>query len=195
MGCRMSRTTSQPDLTSSSAQPSNPNSLTVQKPFTKRSSISSTGSADLPPAACCSNHSHNEIGNDCGQNAEVVNITSSGKLGNGYPRSPTSKGEDRRISNGQSILHRRDTPASGIVVPPPTMLNGDGVNHQNGTDLNNDTLKSLSITNGYSIVTNASCVKPLSQIESASQADFFRMLDEKIAQGAKQLSLDSDLDE
>ncbi|KAI1723690.1 hypothetical protein DdX_03861 [Ditylenchus destructor] len=146
MGCRMSRTTSQPDLTSSSAQPSNPNSLTVQKPFTKRSSISSTGSADLPPAACCSNHSHNEIGNDCGQNAEVVNITSSGKLGN-------------------------------------------------GTELNNDTLKLLSVTNGYSIVTNASCVKPLSQIESASQADFFRMLDEKIAQGAKQLSLDSDLDE
>ncbi|KAM3727647.1 Uncharacterized protein ACO02O_04293 [Dirofilaria immitis] len=51
--------------------------------------------------------------------------------------------------------------------------------------------KTLSSDSQMRESTDVSINKPIKQIESASQADFFRMLDEKIAQGSNDL-IDSD---
>ncbi|CAI4226956.1 unnamed protein product [Auanema sp. JU1783] len=67
------------------------------------------------------------------------------------------------VTNGNSSLHRRDTPHRTLDVPK----NGSG--------------GALSVPN-----------KPIGEIESASQADFFRMLDYKIQNGP---DLDSEFDD
>uniref|UniRef100_A0A1I7XVG2 Ragulator complex protein LAMTOR1 n=1 Tax=Heterorhabditis bacteriophora TaxID=37862 RepID=A0A1I7XVG2_HETBA len=59
------------------------------------------------------------------------------------------------VTNGQAVLLRRDTPAQGLEIQ----------------------------RNGYSSHT-LGISKPIGEVESASQADFFRMLDAKIAHGA-----------
>uniref|UniRef100_A0AC34F6B1 Uncharacterized protein n=1 Tax=Panagrolaimus sp. ES5 TaxID=591445 RepID=A0AC34F6B1_9BILA len=73
-----------------------------------------------------------------------------------------------RMTNGQSILTRRDTPGGSLL---DIYANRNGSGNNSSTD------------SGISKVP-----------ESASQADFFRMLDEKIAQGAHNLP-ESDLDD
>ncbi|KAK5977525.1 hypothetical protein GCK32_013134 [Trichostrongylus colubriformis] len=70
-----------------------------------------------------------------------------------------SKKEDEKqghVSNGQTALLRRDTPTAQALDLP-----------RNGCPSN-----SLLVS------------KPIGEVESASQADFFRMLDAKIAHGA-----------
>jgi hypothetical protein len=128
MGCRMSRTISQPDLASPSAT-----SGTDRKGI-KDNSLTS-GSFQL-----------------------LTNSKESPRMTQG------------RITNGQSVLNRRDTPGSLLDIY--TNRNGSGSNDSG----------------------NLIPSKPIGQIESASQADFFRMLDEKIAQGAHNLP-DSDLED
>ncbi|KAK6759729.1 hypothetical protein RB195_021349 [Necator americanus] len=61
------------------------------------------------------------------------------------------------VSNGQSKVTRKDTPIHGTEY----------------------------FRNGYSPANNClTAPKPIGEVESASQADFFRMLDAKIAHGA-----------
>ncbi|KAJ1347959.1 hypothetical protein KIN20_003151 [Parelaphostrongylus tenuis] len=64
------------------------------------------------------------------------------------------KEECNSVSNGQSILVQRDT-----------------------------TTQADHLRNGYP-PNNVSLSKPIGQVASSSQADFFRMLDAKIAHGA-----------
>ncbi|TKR80766.1 hypothetical protein L596_014780 [Steinernema carpocapsae] len=92
--------------------------------------------------------------------------------------SPTASAERRspafgQMTNGQSVLHRRDTPHGSLLE---NVSNG----HKSAPA---DPAQSTPL-----------CSKPISQIESASQADFFKMLDEKIAHGAGEFP-DSDLDD
>ncbi|CAJ0610251.1 unnamed protein product [Cylicocyclus nassatus] len=63
--------------------------------------------------------------------------------------------KQRNVSNGQPKVTRKDTPVVG-----------------------NEPLR-----NGYS-PNSSLTAKPIGEVESASQADFFRMLDAKIAHGA-----------
>uniref|UniRef100_A0A914YLA3 Uncharacterized protein n=1 Tax=Panagrolaimus superbus TaxID=310955 RepID=A0A914YLA3_9BILA len=124
MGCRMSRTISQPDLAS-------PSGSTDRKGIKDNNNSMTSGSFPL-----------------------LSNSKESPRMTQG------------RMTNGQSILTRRDTPG-GSLLDIYANRNGSG----NSTD-------------------SATSKVP----ESASQADFFRMLDEKIAQGAHNLP-ESDLDD
>ena len=130
MGCRMSRTSSQPDL----ASPTSASGGTDRK-GAKENSLT-TGNFQL-----------------------LSNSKESPRHG--------------RITNGQSVLNRRDTPGSLL----------DMYASRNG---------GAGATDSGSLILGAAS-KPIAQIESASQADFFRMLDAKIAQGAQ--PPESDLDE
>uniref|UniRef100_A0AC34QJ71 Uncharacterized protein n=1 Tax=Panagrolaimus sp. JU765 TaxID=591449 RepID=A0AC34QJ71_9BILA len=133
MGCRMSRTISQPDLAS-------PTTTTTTNGTGRKMKENVGGMLGIP-------------------------LISNGK------ESPRAL--QGRITNGNSILNRRDTPGSLLDV----YSNRNGIKQaEDERDL---------------IVCGA---KPIGQVESASQADFFRMLDEKIAQGAKNLP-ESDIEE
>ncbi|EPB80511.1 hypothetical protein ANCCEY_00408 [Ancylostoma ceylanicum] len=70
----------------------------------------------------------------------------------------TAKEDEKQgnVSNGQPKVMRKDTPAHG---------------HEH-------------LRNGYSANSSLTASKPIGEVESASQADFFRMLDAKIAHGA-----------
>uniref|UniRef100_A0A915DTE8 Uncharacterized protein n=1 Tax=Ditylenchus dipsaci TaxID=166011 RepID=A0A915DTE8_9BILA len=174
MGCRLSRTFSNQDI----ANPATPNNTAFGTGIAnKRSSISSSGSgADLAPApaVCC-------------------NPSASPHLTK--PNGGQLDGADRRMTNGQSVLHRRDTPAQ--LSPKPSSPTKQGnVPPTSGTPLNGINEQSSPIMSSFKsaeMVPNIGCAKPICQTESASQADFFRLLDEKIAQGAKHLqSVDSE---
>ncbi|KAH7725372.1 hypothetical protein AAVH_07168 [Aphelenchoides avenae] len=116
-------------------------------------------------------HHHNHSN---GHVVQVATMNGTHKPGIENANSPNSqRPKVGKVSNGQAVLLRRDTPAGGLFENPPAA-------------------PAPPTSNGSSDL--LFCQKPISQVESASQADFFRMLDEKIAQGAKGIA-ESDLED
>uniref|UniRef100_A0A7E4VY49 Negative regulator of flagellin synthesis n=1 Tax=Panagrellus redivivus TaxID=6233 RepID=A0A7E4VY49_PANRE len=149
MGCRLSRTISQPDL----ASPSSPDGRS-------------------------------------GNGGQRKNKDSGGMLGSGAGKGSSAGGESPsrgRLTNGQSVLHRRDTPANNLLENILNSRNGN----TNNTNANGGGTGGTYLTgaNGAGAGNDPLLpAKPIGQVESASQADFFRMLDEKIAQGPGDLA-------
>ncbi|CAJ0575666.1 unnamed protein product, partial [Mesorhabditis spiculigera] len=75
---------------------------------------------------------------------------------------PAKAATSEKRTNGSSVLTRRDTPQSLPLQEAKKDPTDRGVN---------------------GIVPGVVSTKPIAEVESASQADFFRMLDEKIAHG------------
>uniref|UniRef100_A0A0K0EHS6 Uncharacterized protein n=1 Tax=Strongyloides stercoralis TaxID=6248 RepID=A0A0K0EHS6_STRER len=92
------------------------------------------------------------------------------------------RGNNKKTNcNGNTICCSDTTPINENVKEEENILylNDENIDVKNNNNSNND---------GLLCINNPGCnEKQLSIIESSSQIEFFKMLDEKIAQGAKNL--------